>query len=241
MFQPERCPMPALKNPRHEAFAQSYVRGETAGNATASYRKAFGKDDRKSAARCLRRDDVSQRIRELNAQVGALQAQATTKALERYEVTAERIIGELARMGFALDYIRVTDGGAAVVDLSALDRDKATAISEVVVDVVQDGKGEGADTVKRVRFKLADKRAALVDLGKHLGMFVDRKHVTLEHGDKTDDELRNELADLVEQFRALGVGRETPPRIAVARCAIMMRGWSRGVQRGPCLASAGWI
>ena len=46
-----------------------------------------------------------------------------------------------------------------------LDRDKATAISEVVVDVVQDGKGEGADTVKRVRFKLADKRAALVDLG----------------------------------------------------------------------------
>ena len=69
-----------------------------------------------------------------------------------------------------------------------LDRDKATAISEVVVDVVQDAKGEGADTVKRVRFNLADKRAALVDLGKHLGMFVDRKHVTLEHGDKTDDE-----------------------------------------------------
>ena len=109
--------MPALKNPRHEAFAQSYVRGETAGNATGSYRKAFGKDDRKSAARCLRHDDVSQRIRELNAQVGALQAQATTKALERYEVTAERIIGELARMGFAnmLDYIRVTDGGRPVV------------------------------------------------------------------------------------------------------------------------------
>jgi phage terminase small subunit len=182
--------MPALKNPRHEAFAQAYVRGDTAGNATQSYRAAYGRPNRKAASDLLRRPDISGRIGELQAQVGALQAQATTKALERYEVTAERIIGELTRMGFAnmLDYIRVTETGDAVVDLSALDRDKATAISEVVVDVVQDGKGEGADTVKRVRFKLADKRAALVDLGKRLGMFVDRKHVTLEHGDKTDDE-----------------------------------------------------
>lgn len=28
---------------------------------------------------------------------------------------------------------------------------------------------------KRVKFKLMDKRAALVDIGKHLGMFVERK------------------------------------------------------------------
>jgi phage terminase small subunit len=28
--------------------------------------------------------------------------------------------------------------------------------------------------VRRVKFKLCDKRAALVDLGKHLGMFKDK-------------------------------------------------------------------
>jgi hypothetical protein len=36
-----------------------------------------------------------------------------------------------------------------------------------------DGRGENARAVKRVKFKLRDKRAALVDLGRHLGMFQD--------------------------------------------------------------------
>jgi hypothetical protein len=34
-----------------------------------------------------------------------------------------------------------------------------------------DGRGEDARAVRRVRFKLYDKRAALVDLGRHLGFF----------------------------------------------------------------------
>jgi len=44
----------------------------------------------------------------------------------------------------------------------------------VTVKDYVEGRGEDAREVKRVRFKLADKRAALVDLGRHLGMFVDR-------------------------------------------------------------------
>ena len=34
-----------------------------------------------------------------------------------------------------------------------------------------DGHGEAARPVRGVRFKLYDKRAALVDLGRHLGFF----------------------------------------------------------------------
>jgi hypothetical protein len=83
-------------------------------------------------------------------------------------------VDELARVAFAnmLDYIKVTADGGVSVDLSQLERDTAAAILEVVVDTYVDGRGENAKEVKRVRFKLADKRAALVDLGKHLGLFV---------------------------------------------------------------------
>ena len=45
------------------------------------------------------------------------------------------------------------------------------------------GRGDDAREVRRVKFKLADKIAALEKLGRHLGMFVER-HVhegTIEH------------------------------------------------------------
>ena len=46
-----------------------------------------------------------------------------------------------------------------------------SALSEVTVDDYIDGRGEGAREVKRIKIKLCDKKGALVDLGKHLGMF----------------------------------------------------------------------
>jgi len=54
-----------LKNPRREAFAQAYVRGEHAGNATRCYLLCFDKLNRGGASRFSRRPDVSRRINEL--------------------------------------------------------------------------------------------------------------------------------------------------------------------------------
>jgi len=70
--------------------------------------------------------------------------------------------------------MRASPGGDPYLDFSALTRDQAAALQEVTVEDYVDGRGENAREVKRVRFKLADKRAALVDLGRHLGMFKDR-------------------------------------------------------------------
>lgn len=95
-------------------------------------------------------------------------------------VTVDKIIAELAKLGFAnmADYMRVGADGDPTLDFSALSRDQAAALAEVTVEDFKDGRGEESRDVRRVKFKLADKRAALVDLGKHLGMFVERSNIS---------------------------------------------------------------
>lgn len=115
-----------------------------------------------------------------------------TKLADKYEVTADRVIRELALIGFAnmLDYVRVSGDGLARVDLSAVDRDQAAAIHEIKVETVI-GSGDEPKTVEKVTFKLADKRAALVDLGRHLNLF----------DSAGDDALKQGLAALIQEGR----------------------------------------
>ena len=77
---------------------------------------------------------------------------------KRTLVTADAVITELAKIGFSnmQDYVGES---FSVQDIQGLTRDQAAAIQEITVD------GD------KIRFKLADKRAALVDIGRHLGIF----------------------------------------------------------------------
>ena len=102
--------------------------------------------------------------------------EAQNKRAERTEITQDMVLQELAKIGFSnmLDYMTKTDSGDLVPDFSALTRDQAAAISEITVETYTEGRGEDAEEVKRVKFKLGDKRAALVDMGRHLGMFTDK-------------------------------------------------------------------
>ncbi|MCK0923723.1 terminase small subunit [Acinetobacter pittii] len=94
---------------------------------------------------------------------------------ERTKITQDRVMRELEKIGFSnmLDYITITNEGDPVTDFSTLTRDQAAAISEIVVEEYTEGRGDDARNVKRTKFKLSDKRSALVDMGKHLGMFKD--------------------------------------------------------------------
>lgn len=102
---------------------------------------------------------------------------AVEKALEKHaqklEMTADRVLSELALMGFAnmKDYIRTTKQGDAFVDLSKLTREQAAAIQEITVDEYMDGHGPEARQVKKTKFKLAEKRGSLELLGRHLRLF----------------------------------------------------------------------
>ena len=110
-------------------------------------------------------------------EIAAAIAERQAKVAEKAGVTVERIVAELAKLGFAnmADYMGVGADGLPALDWSKLTRDQAAALVEVTVDHI--ARGEDEPTISRVKFKLADKRGALVDLGKHLGMFVDKHEV----------------------------------------------------------------
>lgn len=118
--------------------------------------------------------------------------EAQAKRSQRTEITQDMVLQELAKIGFSnmLDYVTPTNGGDLVPDFSALTRDQAAAISEVTVEEYTEGRGDDARDVKRVKFKLSDKRAALVDMGRHLGMFKDKVELTGADGKPVDFSMR---------------------------------------------------
>src|SRR5258708_28848228 len=63
------------------------------------------------------------------------------------------------------DYTRLV-GSERVVDRADASRD--------IVEDFKDGRGDDARDVRRVKLKLHDKKGALVDIGRELGMFINR-------------------------------------------------------------------
>jgi len=185
---------------KQEAFCRSYM--ET-NSATASYRKVYDCKNMKDNVIHVKAFEL------LNSGKVAVRLQILKDAAaKRNDITVDRVLKELALIGFSnmMDYISVQNGGA-FVDLSKLTREQAAAIGEVTSEVYMEGDGDEAKAVKRTKFKLVDKRAALVDMGKHLGMFVERKEIGApgEFSKLTDDELNDVIAEHMQDVVADGV------------------------------------
>lgn len=114
-----------------------------------------------------------------NVEVAAAIAAGQAKLAAKLEITQERVRDELAKIAFANmgDYIAITPDGDAYVDLSDLTPEQSAAIGEITVEDYKDGRGEDARDVRRVKFKLNDKKAALDSLMRHLGGFKDKVEV----------------------------------------------------------------
>src|SRR5712691_7146384 len=160
--------MTVLDNPKHELFAQELAKGTSASEAYVL--AGYAKDDG-NASRLTGNDKVKARVAEILS-AGAAQA----------EVTASRVIAELARIGFAdirrvvswrPELTTVTEGegeeGATkevlvsrvtVIDSATLSDDTAAAVAEV---------SQGANG--SLRIKMHDKPGALEKLGRMLGIF----------------------------------------------------------------------
>lgn len=200
--------MPVLENTRHELFAQNVAKGQTQAEA---YENAGFKRNDGNASKLASRPEVEARINELKGF-------GVAKAIEAIGITEKNVASELAKLGFSnmLDYITIGRDGLPFVDMTAVTRDKGAAIQEVIVEtksdyeIGDDGKRE-AVPVRKVRFRLADKRAALVDLGKYLGMFTEQVEVTDKRSDsgKSSGDM---LAEILDEMRRLGV---TPEMLAL--------------------------
>ena len=168
-----------LQNVRWEKFCQAYVRGATAGNATACYVAAGFAEDatqasaRAAACRLLNKPIIRARFAELQADLVEVEQRAVTTAADRLSLSKQLVLGQIARLGFAnvLDYVRRDDDGNIVIDLGAVNRDEAAGI----VELSMTERGEGPDRVSRMRIRLCDRHAPLVSLGKHFGLFADKQ------------------------------------------------------------------
>ena len=170
--------------PKQQRFVEEYLIDL---NATAAYRRAGyeaeGNSAEVNAARLLR-----------NAQVADAIAAAQGERSARTEITADLVLKELAKIGFAdmrkllkwtgnlprMDLDRAEETGEVEIsaanfvrlfDSDELDDDIVGAISEI--SQTKDGA---------LKVKLHDKQAALVNIGKHLGMFTTK----IEHSGAVD-------------------------------------------------------
>ena len=177
-------PPDELLSPRHEAFVQAYITNGM--NAVKAYQAAYPRSSEKAArsnaTRLMENDGIQARIAEIMA-VGA----------ERAEVTAEEVIRELKKLGFSCIGKAVTwrnevvtqelEGGEEgetrtvmvprVTIVPTEDLDKATL--DAIAEVSQQANGA-------LRVKMHDKHAALVSLGKHLGLFRDNVQIKAVYG-----------------------------------------------------------
>ena len=139
-------------------------------NATeAAKRAGYSKKTAYSiGSRLLKKVEVQQEIQK-----------AVTRLSNKADVTVERILKELAKIGFANlgDYFHITPEGEPIIDLSDITEEQSAALQEIVVEDFKDGRGDNSRDVRRVKIKMLDKCPALDKLGKYLGMFIDRVKV----------------------------------------------------------------
>lgn len=148
-----------------------------------------------------------------NVKVREYLTQRQADRANRTEITQDMVLKELAKIGFSdirkivrwgETQVRMVDGeddgpedmvpyhGLALIDSAEVDDSTAAAIAEV---------SQSRDGLK---VKLHDKKGALVDIGRHLGMFslpghadldTELKRIEVENKRLLNEKLRRELED----------------------------------------------
>jgi len=165
-----------LKNDQHERFCQEYLidlnQTEAAKRAKYSAHTAA-----QQASRLYSNVKIQQRIIELKAE-----------RAERTRVTQDRVVKELAMLGFSdlQHYITIDKLTGAIQAKGFEDMlpGESRALRSIKEDraIKEDADGKGVTVYDKVSFTMHDKIRALEILAKHLGMLVERHEVTGEDG-----------------------------------------------------------
>ena len=106
--------------------------------------------------------------------IAAAIAEARAKRFARNDITADRVLQELARIAF-LDVRKLFHDDGAMKPLSEIDDDTAAAIAGIEV-VRQFEDGEQVGTLHKI--KIADKLVALDKLARNLGLLQDKLKIS---------------------------------------------------------------
>lgn len=152
-------------NAKQRIFAEEYCKDFNAARAfrAAGYSASNAGSEAAAASRLLKTPNI-------DIYVSHIKAKATDEAV----VVVRDILLELKKIGFSnlQDYL---DTGNRVKDISAIDRELASAVAGLTINETVRTDGDGATIVNsRINIKLADKLAALEKLGRYLGMWGDR-------------------------------------------------------------------
>lgn len=107
--------------------------------------------------------------------INAAERTVVVAALDRYEITTDKLQRELALIGFGniMDYGGVDDDGEFRVDLSATTRDEAAALQAVKVKRSVRTVGDVDIVETTTELRMASKREALVELARQRGLYKD--------------------------------------------------------------------
>lgn len=143
----------------------------------------------------------------IKARVAALRAKVQQAAETKFDVTKDRVLQGLAELAFfnMADVMSFDQDGRPFLDLSRMTRAQAAAFTELSSETVSrkvedlEDVPEGTEaaakhvSVVKAKVKVADKRAALVDLGKHLGLFKNELEVTHKGEVTFESRMRNAI------------------------------------------------
>lgn len=152
----------AKMTPKQERFCQEYV--IDCNGTQAAIRAGYSQHSANEiAAENLAKPNIRDRVAELQAKIA-----------KKLEITAEKVLREIALLGFSnmQDYAEFSPDGVTLKESSELTREQMAAVSSVSETTTQHGGS--------VHFKLHDKRGSLELLGKNLALFIERHEHSLE-------------------------------------------------------------
>jgi phage terminase small subunit len=191
-------PKPRKKNARsdklsvpHEKFCEHYALHKIGAQAI---RYAYPHTKAKSDQYVAERGSVLLATPKIRTRIDELSAQVLNRANEKYGITADRVLQELAAIGFSdiRDVMSWRDTDVVIDketgDVQTVNVVRMTDSDKISAQAAKAIKSIGTDKDGNVKFALHDKRAALVDLGKHLGVFKEPEQgdININIGDRMD-------------------------------------------------------
>lgn len=164
--------------PKQKIFVNEYL---VDFNATRAYKVAYASCKKDGTARC----NGSKLLAKAN--VREYISKRMEKREKRTEITQDKVLRELAKIGFAdiTDYVKI-------IEKSYMREGKKISYKDIEIEETKDIDTEKLGAISSIKqgvngieIKLSDKVRALEQIGRHLGMFNDR----LELNGKVNNEV----------------------------------------------------